>query len=67
VRLSVEPEAGSLLYWHVRRPNSQADTRMTHMGCPVLYGNKWIVNKWINANEQMNRCSTCLLLSRDTY
>jgi prolyl 4-hydroxylase len=55
VRLSVEPEAGSLLYWHVRRPNSQADTRMTHMGCPVLYGNKWIVNKWINANEQMNR------------
>ncbi len=28
---------------------------MTHLGCPVLYGRKWIANKWIRSNEQMNR------------
>jgi prolyl 4-hydroxylase len=53
--VSVQPAAGSLLYWHTRKPNRQTDTRMIHMGCPVLYGNKWIANKWINAHEQMNR------------
>ena len=55
VRVSVEPAAGNLLYWHVRKPNSLPDSRMYHLGCPVVYGNKWIANKWINANEQMNR------------
>ena len=23
------------------------DERMLHLGCPVVAGNKWIVNKWI--------------------
>ena len=28
---------------------------MKHVECPVVYGNKWVANKWINRNEQMNR------------
>ena len=28
------------------------DSRMAHLGCPVLYGNKWIVNKWIKLSGQ---------------
>ena len=29
--------------------------RMLHLGCPVVYGNKWIANKWVRWKEQMNR------------
>ena len=29
--------------------------RMFHIGCPVIYGNKWIANKWVRWKEQMNR------------
>ena len=27
--------------------------RMQHIGCPVLYGDKWILNKWIRWSSQM--------------
>ena len=27
---------------------------MDHQGCPVLYGNKWIANKWIRWTEQVD-------------
>ena len=27
--------------------------RMYHLGCPVLYGDKWILNKWIRWKSQM--------------
>ena len=26
---------------------------MHHLGCPVLYGDKWILNKWIRWKSQM--------------
>merc|ERR1719150_2040944 len=42
ISLSVKPEAGSLLYWHIRRSDGSMDSRMHHLGCPVLYGDKWI-------------------------
>ena len=28
---------------------------MKHMGCPIVFGNKWIANKWVRWKEQMNR------------
>ena len=27
--------------------------RMKHLGCPVLFGDKWILNKWIRWESQM--------------
>ena len=27
--------------------------RMQHLGCPVLYGDKWILNKWVRWSSQM--------------
>ena len=69
--LSVKPEAGSLLYWHLRwiyglenlgivgtllflrRTDSSMDSRMHHLGCPVLFGDKWIGNKWVRWQEQV--------------
>ena len=29
------------------------DSRMNHLGCPVLYGDKWIGNKWVRWQEQV--------------
>ena len=36
-----------------RRSDGTIDPRMDHQGCPVLYGNKWIANKWIRWTEQV--------------
>ena len=58
--LYIVPEAGSLLFWSVRRSNGDTDSRMHHLGCPVLYGDKWIGNKWIRWEAQMNKFK-CLL------
>ena len=27
---------------------------MNHLGCPVMYGDKWILNKWIRWEAQMD-------------
>ncbi|KAH6942755.1 hypothetical protein HPB50_009818 [Hyalomma asiaticum] len=45
----VEPYNGSefpkqMSFWHQKR---KADVLTTHVGCPVLWGSKWIVTKWI--------------------
>ena len=45
--ISVQPEQGSALYWFNMGSQNNLDSRIRHLGCPVLYGNKWIANKWI--------------------
>ena len=55
--LSVRPVAGSALMWVNIRSNGLFDTRVLHMGCPVLRGNKWIANKWVLWADQMFRYS----------
>ena len=40
--------------------------RMHHMGCPVLYGNKWIGNKWIRWEAQMDTFK-CFLPKGENY
>ena len=54
VGISVEPIKGSALFWFNHDTKMQADTRVAHMGCPVLIGNKWIANKWIKMSAQIN-------------
>ena len=38
---------GSALFWFNMGAHNNLDSRVHHLGCPVLYGNKWIANKWI--------------------
>ena len=45
--ISVKPEIGSALYWFNIGAKNNYDSRTYHLGCPVLYGNKWISNKWV--------------------
>ncbi len=51
--LSVKPEAGTALFWLTAKEDGDYDSRMFHMGCPVLHGDKWVVTKWVYADEQM--------------
>lgn len=57
--LSVAPTARSLLFWHNLTPSSKPDTRSLHMACPVVLGNKWILNKWVKwlAHWDTHPCS----------
>ena len=45
--IHVKPRAGSALYWFNFGAQMTHDSRVIHLGCPVLYGNKWIANKWV--------------------
>ena len=45
--ISVQPEEGSAMYWFNMDAQNNLDSRIRHLGCPVLYGNKWIANKWV--------------------
>ena len=50
--ISVPPKEGDALFWFNVAPDNKYDTRIWHLGCPVLYGNKWIANKWIKILAQ---------------
>ena len=50
--LSVKPVKGSALFWFNIGPKMHYDSRIVHLGCPVMYGNKWIANKWIKILSQ---------------
>ena len=45
--LSVPASPLALLFWHNLTPDLQADTRAVHAACPVVMGDKWILNKWV--------------------
>ena len=45
--ISIRPQMGSALFWFNMGAKNNYDSRVRHVGCPVLYGNKWIANKWI--------------------
>ena len=55
VKVSVKPKMGSVLYWFTIHPNLSYDSRYVHLGCPVVYGNKWILNKWLKLNAQFDK------------
>ena len=54
IGLSVKPIKNSALFWFNHDAEMRPDSRSAHMGCPVLFGNKWIANKWIKMSAQIN-------------
>ena len=44
---------GSCGYNSLRRTDGSMDSRMYHLGCPVLFGAKWIGVKWVRWQEQV--------------
>ena len=60
IGVSVKPVHGAALYWINHGPDMTFDSRVLHAGCPVIYGNKWIANKWIKflAQFRFYPCTT---------
>ena len=50
--ISVKPVEGAALHWFNINADMHYDSRVLHLGCPVMYGNKWIANKWIKILPQ---------------
>eukprot|EP00094_Tigriopus_californicus_P006961 TCALIF_06702-PA protein Name:"Similar to P4HA2 Prolyl 4-hydroxylase subunit alpha-2 (Gallus gallus)" AED:0.31 eAED:0.31 QI:0/0/0/1/0/0/2/0/1029 len=51
---AVVPVRGSAAFWFNLRSDMKREPRSSHGGCPVLAGSKWILNKWIMANDQFH-------------
>ena len=45
--LSITPTVGSALFWFNIGPQHNFDTRTVHLDCPMRFGNKWTLTKWI--------------------
>ena len=54
IGISIKPIKGSALFWFNRGAQDNFDSRVNHFGCPVVYGNKWIINKWIKWFSNFN-------------
>ncbi|ODM95923.1 Prolyl 4-hydroxylase subunit alpha-2, partial [Orchesella cincta] len=46
------PVKGSAIFWYNMNENGEPDPLALHGGCPILYGNKCVSNKWIRFNSQ---------------
>jgi len=49
----VKPEAGSAVFWYNLLEDGSANKLTLHGACPVLYGTKWVGNKWIREGSHL--------------
>ena len=52
LNLALKPVARSAVFWHNVLLNGQPDMLTRHAACPVLYGAKWVANKWLHEYGQ---------------
>ncbi len=48
----IEPIRGSAAFWYNLLPSGKGDPNTRHAACPVLFGRKWVSNKWIHERGQ---------------
>ncbi|KAL3317677.1 Prolyl 4-hydroxylase, alpha polypeptide [Cichlidogyrus casuarinus] len=48
----LDPERGSAAFWYNLKRNGRSETRTLHAACPVLFGSKWVMNKWFHVQGQ---------------
>ncbi|XP_054268674.1 prolyl 4-hydroxylase subunit alpha-1-like isoform X2 [Macrosteles quadrilineatus] len=66
--LSVRPVKGSALFWYNLHQDGSVDYRMRHASCPVIVGNKWVLNKWLHEKGQdLNDYPPCKLRREDSW
>ena len=51
-RARISPLRGSAVFWYNLLPSGEGDFRTRHAACPVLYGSKWVSNKWLHMGGQ---------------
>lgn len=53
VGAGVKPVEGSAVFWYNLHESGDPDKLTLHGACPVLYGTKWVSNKWIREGAQV--------------
>ncbi|CAN8005542.1 unnamed protein product [Ixodes pacificus] len=58
--IRLTPKKGDAAFWWNLKASGEGEMLTTHAGCPVLYGSKWIANKWFRSYSNVFRlpCST---------
>jgi len=58
IGVGVKPTVGSAIFWYNLHDTGEPDRMTLHGACPVLYGTKWVANKWIREGAQtfIRRC-----------
>ncbi|XP_065573284.1 prolyl 4-hydroxylase subunit alpha-1-like isoform X3 [Artemia franciscana] len=49
----IRPSKGSAAFWYNLKRSGKADIMSYHGACPVVLGNKWVMNKWIREKAQI--------------
>lgn len=55
LNISIAPVKGMAVFWYNLTPGGDVDKSTIHSGCPVLKGNKWIANQWIQSHDNLFR------------
>ncbi|CAE1292356.1 P4HA [Acanthosepion pharaonis] len=50
--LKLFPKKGTAAFWYNLQKNGDGIFNTRHAACPVLVGNKWVMNKWIHERGQ---------------
>jgi prolyl 4-hydroxylase len=48
IGVKIQPKRRSATFWFNLFPSGDGDFRTRHAACPVLFGTKWVSNKWIH-------------------
>ena len=48
----IQPVRRSAAFWHNLHASGDGDLLTRHAACPVLFGTKWVSNKWIHERGQ---------------
>ena len=54
-QVTIWPTKGAAGFWFGLSSDGKRDPAVTHGGCPVLVGSKWILNKWVKSFNQWDR------------
>ncbi|KAK7065988.1 Prolyl 4-hydroxylase, alpha polypeptide [Halocaridina rubra] len=55
IGVGVQPRRGRAALWYNLDRSGYRDDRVEHASCPVLLGDKWVINKWVYYGGQMNK------------
>ena len=62
----ITPEKGAAAFWYDLKSDLTRDETTIHAGCPVIKGNKWIMNKWIYSYDNFRKFP-CKLVNAERY
>ena len=62
----ITPKKGAAAFWYNLKSDLTRDVTSYHAGCPVIKGNKWILNKWIYSYDNFRKFA-CKLAENERF